>query len=770
MELLSDVWNNKISSSDFIKFISDIEDYNKKASVISDIFSFLSDNFEISISLVKCCVEILINFYEIITDHIDTYDEKLINSIRKLLIYYGDQIGLSLKIGDKMSSLFGLKLLEICLKSDTADVARRSIEKLCYSPNFSVLIASCRIFCKEEYLKIRELFNNSHIFSKEMDSRSIFIVFLRCALTSDFFTNPKIPMFKLTIKNLVVSTFCLTLHQEGFFHNVPSIILQKIYVLAVSCFYQEPNLIKAYIITCLFFVRIKQVSGPNNINEFHLCEFNRDLIREIIQTFPSVIFSLDPSIPISMEQLISFICSLPDKEIHYDSYISLIYKYPGLSVSLCPLLIDNLNSKNIDFVKTIFIQLIGIIQDFIFLVSRQGLLLSFLGALHNALKIIDNIECFSIFWDIFTGMIKMYRILFNDIETLNSFIDTIENDTLQCFLRLLIDVKVENIKQVVPNKEFKLEKLLEENLIYDRCIIFINICIHISSESQALQLEDLLVSHIYLLIIYTTIYNPFISIANLTSKKLKFNDITQALFENFILSSRKKNSCNLCLDIRYSFTDIMIYIEDFRNLAFALKTQVNIIISQKFLEYSNYQKAILVWKYYILDFGVEYFINQLLYVLITLTKDSLDCSAIIHCYTSCFYFLKVAIDMNQEIMKKVLRHILTLIENSDELICNADCSSLSVSLGIIFVSLDDDNRSIFDDFINFCSFVIEKQIPVTDVRCLYAISIIKTSIFTPCLNKFIPVHFYQLLLLSQDLYTAIDFFITKSDFFSWEHH
>jgi hypothetical protein len=157
----------------------------------------------------------------------------------------GDTLFNDLAIGNESSAHCSLKALHFTLTIPDPSLRKSAVQKLSLSPFFSVLIASGRMFCPKQFIRVVELFREVDPFS-EIDpplQNHLTTALLTKQLSCPRFLSPHMGVFVL------VGTLALI---GDLFHEIPDPEMIQTMVLLFGqlfrCYFSKPTLLCAYLL------------------------------------------------------------------------------------------------------------------------------------------------------------------------------------------------------------------------------------------------------------------------------------------------------------------------------------------------------------------------------------------------------------------------------------------------------------------------------------------------------------------------------------------
>ena len=761
MEFIRECWNNRISPELFInQAIQQPRDFLNN--VVSGLLDLCGKQYEPNPLFLDYLVQLFTSNPQLcMSTFSDTSKVNNLGLIR-LILHNGDILFNNLEIRTDFSARCAFNALKICLQHPVTDVAVNAISKLSESPTFSVLIASARLYFNNDVVSIRGLFNQIVPPIDLPPSIPFPMTLLRRAMmesnlsTSILFTVHDIAT--AVICNIDIWTFIPC--SKSF---IPPSMFYHLYLHVVSGFIANPTLQLAYMTTNLLVRVLKHMNDEEvSSEEKATTRYSRTDVSSLFSDLKSNTNSKQEMKHREKEncdflgqgddlaQIEKLLTELPH-DVDEDHIIDVVYQYPALSSSLVEHIMKNMTAKKPENAVSYAKQILPIHSDFEWLLIQQGNFIEFVShSLSVASTITDKIQ-FETIWLLpltllrFTWGTTSNSMRLKIIEFVNS-----QPSGINYFLRHLL--KYQHEKDPID---------INDTLTpFNECITTLKQLL--TGEKNVSDLS--LVEKPYLIpsvLIWANEkvpdnYECLASIPHKNSHLLNF------MFYTAMLSIVKPVRSWMCAAEEPDMVSMLTFKPDnIIEINSLVVDQLGTFCRVAPMTTEQLIKIVASWRAWVEIFGIENFTKTLLNQLVWKTMHSLVPEDARNLYKSVAYVLAILISENSNHIENVLKVITSIVENEIETMTSA--IGLADFALILICNRKEKWDDSFDWLLKYCFAMLEEDPTLQNTKTSFALSVLKTSLYTPRLQEKVTDEAFEILYKIKDWQMMIDFFIVKQN-------
>ena len=668
----------------------------------------------------------------------------------------GSHLFSDIEIGSKENALFALKILEICVVSSDLNLQIEALKSLVSSPQFSVLVASGRLYCFPEYSKVRNLFSQFQLKNPNAFDLSYGHSYLETALFADKIIKRRAILEKFNATSIVAASFYYWMPGSNWFSLVGTYNTRSMYLKIVQNFIDSPSFMSAYIITNFYFRLLPGVAGSHVKADFiEKGSFNGKVVSDILARFqPS--FLKEMKFPLTNEQLINLICSFPST-VQDSEYPEIIFSYPSLVSYYVPHIIElAYDPTQIESFLTIIKNIKSeYLEDFRMLVGKQNLLKELLDALMHAMTYIVSPDPFFIILDLYLSLLRFsWRSSAKvDREIIDKYTLSQTQD-LSIFLRIMFGLlDSSSITENVSMEEFR-----NTYPIINRCLMFFKMLFHISDEEFPIVL-DITKKEPYLwpmLLVWAKETKRKIA---LTIAKVKFPDTPLLNFLFTLFMATFDDHCNSPVPFLPSDYDYLKTFDiELSDLTFTLFRQIVGLPKMDDYWMANIYEIIVSWRAFSSKYGVVPFALNILEIMNFEMKKIPDKQLIDETYESVAFLICCSADGDSVQLAQLLDETLKIVFSSESETIEGS-QGLAIFCLIILLGIEQNWEVSFKRIMSYCSSILNDKWDIFSPPMIFAIHIIKLCLYMPPYQPLIPSDLFKVLVRKNDWKTTIDFFI-----------
>ncbi|OHT06143.1 hypothetical protein TRFO_25932 [Tritrichomonas foetus] len=764
MEFIRESWNNRVTPQDFLK---DVQQHPKDfiMSVVIGLLDLCGKQYEPNPLFLQYLIHL---FFAAPQLCMNTFlDLTKVNSfgLVRLIINCGDTLFNNLEIGTDFSARCAFNALKICLQHPISDVAISAISKLSESPTFSVLIASARLYFSSEVISLRAHFNQVVPQSDLPPSIPFPMTLLRRAMlesnlsSSILFTVHDIAT--AVISNIDIWTFVPC--SKSF---IPPDTFYHLYLHVVSGFIANPTLQLAYMTTNLLVRVLKHMNDSEIQNEdksntrysrtdvsalFSDLRTNSNTKHEMNHHEIENCDFLGQSDDLAqIEKLFTDFPSTVDE----DHIIDIVYQYPALSSSLVEHIMKNMTAKRPEYAVSYSKQILPIHSDFEWLLLQQG---NFIEFINHSLTLATTITEPNQFESIWLLPLTLLRFTWGTTSNsmrakITEFIDS-QPSGVNFFLRHLLQYQIDTN----PIESLG-DKLNDKSTPFNESVTVLKELLN-----NEINVSDLDLSHKPYLVPSVLVwanekapdnYDCLTSIPNQNSHLINF------LFFSAMLSIVKPVRRWMCAAEEPDMINMLLFKPDnIIEINSLIVDQLGAFCRVTPMTTEQLIRIVASWRAWVEIFGIEKFTKTLLNQLVWKTMHSLVPEDADNLYKSVAYVLAILLSENTDYVDNVLQVISEIVVNEIETMTSA--IGLADFALIIICTRKEKWETSFDWLLKYCFTMLEEDPTLQNTKTSFALSVLKTSLYTPRLQEKVTDEAFEILYKIRDWQTMIDFFIVK---------
>jgi len=762
-EFVRECWNKVVSPEDFYHKLNsdfDTEDYKK---IVLSLLSLCGELGSANNLLYDYLSLVFEKATEKILDFVDINNIKHVNGCLSVFLLNGTSLFNSVAIGSVDSASAALKALEICLSIQDDQKAVTALSTLSRSQVFSILISSSRYFLPDRFKTTRSIFSSRNLFNKTQ-SPSLSLSLLISAVKKEVITPPRSALSKNDIIHLFSASMRFWTPNFDITNFLSQQIRNELYLLAMQGFINQPTIIGAHFCAHYLVMEYKLlVDSSWKETEPLNCEQIEKLLEALINYQDSPVLStvLQPfnealfEHGLNTKDIISIFSETPAIIIP-SKLFKTILKYPMLSINLTQYLREKLLSGSLNDIYELCSQFNDNLYDFLFFCFQKGFISDITSMLYNQLSNIYSDEVFFEVWNLFISSI-FFPWISGSMISRNQIMILIEtfDEKINRFIKALLGI--ENYAE----SNSKYVKLISPSPII-RVWSFFEYLLSCRSDNIPYINEQLSkFPYLWIAVYSWGMHHKSPHIQAISSQKKPRKFLYDSMFDHMMIMIRKPDRLIHCVrehpnyDIIFRFIDEIA--EDMRfvtvNLVFSsAKSRIWIIEEIHFL--------VISWRAWIRQSGVFSFIHSLFGMIKRNSMNRIDFVSSRFIFQSCAYFFSIACDENPDYLMDSVHAIKQYLESGFE--SPQEGEGIASFVMTVVLSITHDWIKRFDYVLEICESILNEGSPINSHRSVFALMIIRVSLYIPILQKKLPPNMVKILISNNEWSTAIDFFIVMS--------
>jgi hypothetical protein len=675
----------------------------------------------------------------------------------------GDTLFNRLSVGCPASARCAVTALLFALTVPRRALLQSAVQRLSLSPFFSILIASARIYCPEEFGHVSALFREVDPFDGEdmrlpAVQRHLTTALLEKRLSEPHFLTPQLSALELVVSAIRLMDLGPRLRACQL-HLTMRLLSKKLF----RVHFASPKLMTAYGLTniCPRAFRKKEDSEPvsdaRSFDRETFVDFVKILRAEESRVFWAQDHEMDSDVSWSeypllhemgIERLIEMFTAPPP-----DDVVSLVQRArlcPASVSSIGPTLLACLQPATIDAALAIIQELMAEEMDSHQLLMAQQMAIPICERIAQFLPRITDLGHFTALWFFFLSLVHFA--IRNGSQHLTNLVLNLKHDSplLNTFLRAFISWEIEGDRQ--PSSK------IEDLPPFEMCIEVL-LTLHdtgmIPSICPLLDRFPFLWPSALIWVIVET--NPQASkLLKQTPPDVSF--INQLFFHASICIANKP--WILCLDFP-DFRMLRRFCPESPNaIHFFLARDIESFVSLG-LSPKRSQHVILAWRAWLNGFGVPEFIRALLFVLIWNLELSLHPVMALLSYRCAATIVAVVCDGREDQLLEALLTAADYVENED---CGRGINGdgLAEFCVILNISIPGQATEIFRRLLEYRARLVAQAPPAGSTKLGFCVELIKSALYIPALRELIEPQVFGTPIMRQEWRSAIDYFIAES--------
>ena len=703
----------------------------------------------------------------------------------RMVIECGDLLFNDVPIGTTESALCALSTLRVVLQCGSPEMIKEAISKLSRSPYFNILVSSGRVFARDIFAEVRDLFDLNYPQGKDHEC-AIGQLQLLSALFSKEVNHWLIRHSRQELLLLVASTVNLW-HMKAcvfFFFGDDAMHL---YHHMLMDFVSNRSMSGAYIITNLFVRILLGEYEENQDGEVGFAPFAQDRVdRFVMKLFEELdgaecrtgdrVSRFDEVcspqaerrqcdcfiIDLGRERVRNLLTTLPPNwdTPYYDfsHFVADVSKYPAFSSMIIEKLMGKLREKERSSTVSICGQILDRVYDFTLLLSTSGQFELFLkdtaalcyevddtvfeSLLLTLVSIVKHSWssgspyfrklCDNVFRTCQPEIIKLLQVVCN-IDQTDTHIPHTKDfisegmhplTRLMNFYFFLVDDKLSDIGTIRP--------YLERYAYLWVAVVYWGIE---TRHPNCQALTNLRVP------LYSVLHQSFVHLLSLLDDRN---------VERWLELDRNPDFDMLLLNSNRSLTDLQYWIV--YDITRAMKVST--------IKPIRAWNIAVKWRALIKRFSLEVFVKTVIDLLVWTTQsETANMQSQSLFQAAAMLFIAVAED-DDEILMEILRLATTKLEEGSDKI--SDWYGLAEFCVCLIVSMKTKWKEAFLSLMEMRNKILTEDTVTTHGKWMFALCLIQIALYIPDLQSLILPDMFQVLILKHNWQTAIDFFIARS--------
>jgi len=769
---LRESWNLHLKEDIFMQELKNKYNIDQVKSIFKWIVEFNGEIRDGTLYLYEYAKSILNEYTISVLDIID--EENYIHTIGCGLIFsrYGDIIFNHLSIGSKESSLCIIKAFRICFNIPDNKLLNQSYLLLSRSHIIGAILASSRVFCYDEFIKLRNLYTlkKSLLTINEEQISKDFILY---PLLADNLRNPMTYVDLQDTVMILHFSLHIWIMRLGIFDYYQPYLTTQFYFHLFSDFVSCPSLLSAFILTNLF-VDVYEGSIHKSFyrDPSRTTVFNREALemalKGIYEQYSQILNNDNPSYEdsdcfdffmggLSLEEAKSFLCTLPSV-VDESKLLELGIQYPAFSSHIIPYVLEKMNSDSISSAVNIANQILRRLGDFRFLAAQQGMLMQCFASFINLAMVTFDDYSFETIWTLALSFVRFsWRSGSPSLRSVVIRFVEKQNGSIAFFLKSLL-----NLELPIGNRSISIYDINREQLPIEKCVLFLMFLFQIKQEDIP-SVVELLHENSYLwpsaLIWGIRSNNPLAR--NLTQLKFPDEELHNFLFYHMMIGLKQSAEPWKAV-VEHPDYDSMVRFcpESIECIHSRLINDICAISKLHSVIPKLTWTIMITWRAWANKFGMKVFVTTLVKLLMWVSKNSSDTEMNEHLFQYSSYFVVISSDQVSSVLEEALEGVLCIVKNREIEMINPE--GVSVFTIMLLVAISEKNSSQYNDTIGLARQFLNENVFPNDPRTIFALSIIKKSFYIPRLRDFLTMDIFELFVSYNDWQSVIDFFISKS--------
>lgn len=703
----------------------------------------------------------------------------------RMVIESGDVLFNAVAIGTTESALCALITLRIVLLCGSPEMIKEAVGKLSRSPCFNILISSGRVFAKEMFQEVRDLFDANYPPIEHEGECTIGQLQLLSALFSKEVSHWLIYHSREELLVLVAATVDLW-HLKSCVFAFFGGYSMHLYHHMLQDFISNRSLSGAYIIANLFIRILMNEYRVTDNGEVLLEPFDRDLVvRFVDRVFKEIEADENKDgertsrfdvlcspkierrvcdrfiVDLGREKMLNFLTTLPpdyrSPDYDYSHFIEDVWKYPAFSAMIVEKLIAKLLEK--DHVSTISIcnQILDKIYDFMILLFTTVQFVSFLSEIA---KLVPASSDDSMFEKLLLTLVSLVKYAWRSGAQYCRNLCTQLFDQCDPTLRKLLRI----ICNEEPASSFSASTDFQSELLYplERLLNLFNFLI----EDQLRSLDKIqphlsTYPYLWVAVVYWGASTNHPNCRALTSLQFPLYTVLHQSFLHLLTCVDDRNVLRwLELDSNPDF-DILV-----------LKSNRSLVDLQYWIVYDiiKVTKAMPIkttrawniavkWRVLIKRFSLETFVQNVVDILVWSTQvERIHMQSQSMFQAAAMLFIQVA--ENDEDLMEILRIATAKLEEGWDKI--SDGYGLAEFCVCLIVSMKTKWREAFLSLMEMRNKILTCDNRSGRTKWMFALCLIQIAMYIPDLQSLMLPDMFEVLIFKHNWQTAIDFFIARS--------
>jgi hypothetical protein len=668
----------------------------------------------------------------------------------------GDTLFNGLSVGSAASARCAVTALLFALTVPGRALLEAAVARLALSPFFSILVASARTHCPDEFAHVSALFRDVAPFGADAHvpalQRHLATALLERRLRHPHFLTPHLGVFALVMSAIRLMDLGPRLRRWQL-RLTTQLLAKRLFKL----YFAAPTLVGAYVLTnvCPRILGGAARADAFDAGAFAACvaavhaEEGRLFVAQ--DALEGVGVEMDVLLgeyrlldEMGVDRVVAMFTAPPP-----DGVASLVQRArlcPAAVSSIGPCLLERLACETIDGALEMISELMESRTDSHMLLIAQNLAIPVCARIAQLLPDISNVAQFTPLWFFFLSLVHFLIRIGSQAQT-----QALLNIGLTTFLRAFISWEIDGQPKMISN--------LADLPPLEMCT---ELLLSLRENGMTPSVGPLLGKFPFLwpsALTWAIATSDSRASALLSLKPPDVRFLNQLFFHASVCISNR--SWLLCLDS-----------PDFRMLRrfcpesptaihFFLARDIVALVTLIPIPPKRTSRIIFSWRAWLVGFGVPEFIRALLFVLIWNVEICMHPIMTLAYYRCAASIIVLVCDGDEDQLRQAIVTAAEVIENEDcGLGVNGD--GIAEFCIIINISIPGQARDIFRQLLECRGRLIEQAPPAGSAKLGFCIGLIKGGLYVPALRELIEPQVFGTPIMRQEWRSAIDYFIADS--------
>ena len=767
---MRDCWNNATPADEFFEKVR--EQYSQKdiQFVGLHLLTLIGRANRQATFVLSYVSRLLINDPIFFISAIHDSDICQVTGLTRMIASIGDTMFDNLEVGSEIAAQCAVRALKLVMSNEDRRLVTQAVKKLAMSPNFAILVASGRIYCKSEFARVAAEFKDLRPLGDDRNSTSH--PALVTALTATTISNTSVI---LSHHLGIVDLYAFTAHMWKVSTKMNDlympVVKKDVLRHMIRRYISAPSLVLAFAITnlCVGVLKPEYVDANGRverealkcmIQEMH--DEDEAILRtqmysesnsttrglEIVSPFPE---------EMSVDDAVALFTETPSS-IKPERMLDQALKYPAIAQDVGPLFLSLLRIETVDKAVLVIDHVMKRARDFRILLAAQKILFDVEKALADLVLRVTDETTFQKLW-------FFLLFLFYTAENCGakSIIDEVTKFSQSCEKPVQLALSVFHWENEIDlsqrNASFTFETFEFIPTMVEKChefVLLLSETLDMDSAVRCLEKHPYLWpsalmwtmktahpgAHVFL-----TTKAPSHKLVNTMLKHVSvcLRDPTKTW--NSVLENPSFEVCR-----RFGPKSI-------QELHMTLPVEIGFLASINEIQNKFARRIVIAWRAWISLFGIAAFIDSLLEILLWTVQVGRDPYFAINCFR-CVACALVMIcndngELNREIIHSSMKHVTT------ELCSGIAGSGIAEFCIIVAMGSHDNCSELFAELLEFRKKLLEDGADSRSAQVGYCTGLIKAGIYLPLVRQITPDVFDK-LMVKHEWQAAIDYFLIRS--------
>ena len=697
---------------------------------------------------------------------IDDSDDRQVIGLARMIASFGDTMFDNLDVGSEEAARCAVRALKLVMSKDDRQLVQGAVKKLAMSPNFAILVASGRVFCRDEFREVAATFRYQDPLNIGGQLGSLSLPPLVTAINANALMSSNVISAHLGIIDL----YAFAAHMWKMDTEMNSLdlpVLKKdVFKHLFRRFISSPSLLLAYCITNLCVRSLKPEIQDRDealrciIRELHQEDEDRLRTHMSYEDNPGVrgigLVSPFPE-EMSVDEAIDMLTARPD-HLDMTRLLDQALEYPAIVQDVGPLLISKLKWEHLHEVIPIVDHFMTRVRDFRVVLTVQKLMTDIERALAELVVHVRDEATFQSLWFFLVFFIYAAESSGSEmvIEETKRFVASCEEPIRSALGLFLWDTEIDLARGNVRTfEDFDMMPSFTT-----KCYEFVMLLGGTGDLDRAAQYVK---EHPYLWpsVFMWTMKTQDQRAQIFMKMKPPNHKLLNTMLKHVAVCLRDKEKnwnsvlANPSFDVCKRFGPKSI-----EDLHLTLGVEVGFLASVSEINKKFLRRIVISWRAWIALFGIGAFIDSLLEILMWTVQVGRDPYFAMNCFRCVASSLAMICDKNKEIKRQIVRKSMSKV--TSDLSPGVAGTGIAEFCLIIAMGSDEACAELFGELLEFRKQLLAEGPVVGSAQVGFCVGLIKAGIYLPLIQNMITPDVFDKLMVKHEWQAAIDYFVIRS--------